>query len=95
MLQPWGGYGGVKTAQKTTKRVVKKLPSQSKIWKEYKSVGKGRRTSGTGKKQQYYEWDYTHGDIEMYNSKGKHMGSVHPETGLIYKPAVKGRKIKL
>ncbi|WP_229933674.1 colicin E3/pyocin S6 family cytotoxin [Campylobacter majalis] len=38
-----------------------------------------------------YEWDYQHGDIEIYNKRGIHKGSINPETKK-EKPAVKGRK---
>lgn len=40
-----------------------------------------------------YEWDHTHGDIEVYDGRGNHKGSMNPTTGDIYKAAVKGRKI--
>ena len=46
----------------------------------------------------YYEWDYTHKDVEVYKklgSKGVHQGSVKEEGGDIYKPAVPGRTIQL
>ncbi|HHQ6731809.1 TPA: colicin E3/pyocin S6 family cytotoxin [Staphylococcus aureus] len=33
--------------------------------------------------------------MEVYNSKGKHIGVMDPLTGKMIKPAVKGRKIKL
>ncbi|WP_294274668.1 colicin E3/pyocin S6 family cytotoxin [uncultured Chryseobacterium sp.] len=39
------------------------------------------------------EWDKQHGDVEVYNRKGKHLGSARPETGAMYKPPVKGRTI--
>ena len=38
-----------------------------------------------------YEWDYQHGDIEIYDKRGKHKGSINPKTKE-KKPAVKGRK---
>ena len=42
-----------------------------------------------------YEWDHAHNDIEVYDSNGKHLGSMDPITGEMYKPAVKGRKIEV
>lgn len=42
-----------------------------------------------------YEWDHTHGNVEEYDSRGKHQGSVDPQTGEQTKPAVPGRKINL
>lgn len=37
--------------------------------------------------------DHQHGDVEVYNRKGNHLGSARPETGEIYKPPVPGRSI--
>ncbi len=33
-------------------------------------------------------------DIEVYDRGGRHLGSMNPVTGEMYKPAVKGREIK-
>lgn len=69
---------------------------ESKQWNSLGKVkGQDRRTFGAGKDKKYFEWDFTHNDIEVYNSKGKHLGSMDPTTGDIYKPAVKGRTIKI
>ena len=69
---------------------------ESSVWKNFDNVkGSDRKMSGNGKNRQYYEWDYTHNDIEVYDSKGNHLGSMNPETGKIYKGAVDGRKIKI
>ena len=46
-------------------------------------------------KKQYYDWDFTHNDIEVYNSRGQHLGSMNPVTGEMYKHAVPGRIIKV
>ncbi len=40
-----------------------------------------------------YEWDALHGEIEVYNKRGKHLGVMDYETGQLVKPPVKGRKI--
>jgi hypothetical protein len=56
----------------------------------------GTRTNGkSGKKRRYYEWDYTHGDIEEYDSNGRHCGSLDGETGEPTKPPVPGRDIDI
>ncbi|MCB1832183.1 MAG: hypothetical protein KDH19_01865 [Geminicoccaceae bacterium] len=53
----------------------------------------GIRTNGLkGKKRRYYEKDYTHQDLEEYDSRGKHIGSVNPQSGKPTKSAVPGRK---
>lgn len=56
--------------------------------------GSGTRTNGEkGRKRRYYEWDHTHGDVEVYNDRGEHLGSADPQTGEMTKPPVPGRKI--
>ena len=39
-----------------------------------------------------YTWDSLHGEIEVFNKRGKHLGAISPQGGLI-KLAVKGRTI--
>jgi filamentous hemagglutinin len=76
-------------------RVKKLLPAESPIWRQFSNAGRGRKTSGTGRDQRYYEWDYTHGDIEVYDRRGRHLGTMEPTTGDMYKDPVKGRSIDL
>jgi RHS repeat-associated protein len=65
-------------------------------WRDLKSFrGKTRTNGETGKNKRYYEKDYTHGDVEVYDSTGKHLGSMDPDTGEMTKPPVPGRKIKV
>ncbi|MGO9744387.1 MAG: colicin E3/pyocin S6 family cytotoxin [Roseiarcus sp.] len=40
-----------------------------------------------------FEWDGLHGEVEVYNARGWHLGVMHPVTGEWIKPAVKGRRI--
>ncbi len=40
-----------------------------------------------------FEWDGLHGEIEMYNRRGKHLGALHALTGQLVKPAQRGRTI--
>ncbi len=45
----------------------------------------GRKNNGKkGKKKEIYEWDHTHDDIEVYNGKGKHKGSMTERDGICY-----------
>ncbi len=81
-----GTFGGGGRAPRITK-------AESPIWQGL-SVYKGKtRSSGTGSNRQFYQWDNTHGDIEVYDSRGNHLGSMHAITGAMYKPAVPGRTI--
>ena len=53
-----------------------------------------RRRWRDAKRRQTYEEDTQHGELEKYNRKLRHMGTVDPATGEIIKPPVKGRQIK-
>ena len=41
----------------------------------------------------FYQWDELHGEIEVYNTRGRHVGVLDGTTGQQIKPAVKGRRI--
>lgn len=43
----------------------------------------------------YYSWDSLHGEIEWYDSKGRHLGVLDAVTGNHIKPAVPGRKVNV
>jgi hypothetical protein len=58
-----------------------------------KARSKGHRKRWQGN-DQIYEEDTQHGELEKYNQRGKHLGSVDPDTGEIVKAAVKGRSIE-
>ena len=42
--------------------------------------------------KRYYSWDSLHGEFEVFDKQGFHLGSVCPTTGLSIKPAVRGRR---
>ncbi len=50
---------------------------------------KSQRRRWLGENRQIYEEDTQHGELEKYNRRGKHEGSVDPETGEITKGPVK------
>jgi len=77
-----GGCGGNASCEKSGK-------AESDFWQSLNSH-KGK-TKTDGKK--YYEWDYTHGDVEVYDKNRNHQGSANPQTGELYKPPVRGRKL--
>jgi hypothetical protein len=56
---------------------------------------KNQRRRWSGPKGQIYEEDTQHGDLEKYNSRGKHKGSVDPDSGEIIKGPVKGRTMEM
>lgn len=43
----------------------------------------------------YYSWDELHGEVEVFNRTGYHLGSVDAVSGERKKPAVRGRRIHL
>ena len=70
--------------------------SQSPIWNSFKHHRKDIKTNGlSGSRAEFYQWDYTHNDIEVYNKAGKHKGSMCPINGKMYKEPKKGREIEL
>jgi len=40
-----------------------------------------------------YTWDSMHGEVEVFNGRGEHLGAVDPLKGVLVKRAVKGRHI--
>ncbi|MCK1465876.1 colicin E3/pyocin S6 family cytotoxin [Bradyrhizobium sp. CW10] len=38
------------------------------------------------------EWDWQHGEVEVYDKRGRHKGAYDPDTGEKKKPAVPGRE---
>ncbi len=64
---------------------------------------KGKTPMGDGKKLRrrwktedgkILEWDYQHGEVEMYTEKGKHLGAYDPDTGEKVKEPDNKRNIK-
>ena len=90
-----GNNGGNNSNSEDNKRKANVEKQESDVWKNLDNSKNGRKTSGSGSNKQYYEWDYTHKDIEVYDSKGKHIGSMDPATGKLYKGAVNGRRIDI
>lgn len=44
-------------------------------------------------KEKYYSWDELHGEIEVFDSRGRHLMVLDPQGEKIIKEAVRGRKI--
>ena len=56
------------------------------------AFGGQRRWRSDGGKR-LYTWDALHGEVEVFNARGKHLGALDPVTGALVKPAVPGRII--
>lgn len=65
----------------TKQRRANCTKQNSPIWKGYTSKRNGWKTDGTN----YYKWDNLHNDIEKYDRGGRHLGSVDPSTGKVYR----------
>ena len=76
-------------------RKVNPSKAESPVWKELKPYREDIKTNGlTGKKIEYYQWDHTHQEIEVYGANRMHKGVKDPLTGELIKDAVPGRRIK-
>ncbi len=70
-------------------------PAESEFWQGLEPYRQGTRRSGSGRDTRYYEWDYQHGgEIEVYDSRGNHLGTDDPRTGERAKDPVPGRVCK-
>jgi hypothetical protein len=70
-------------------------PAESYIWGEMRPHRGTVRSNGQGgRRRRYYEWDHTHGEIEVYDSRGDHVGAIDSVTGEWVKPPRKGRDIR-
>jgi RHS repeat-associated protein len=49
--------------------------------------GGGMRARWKDEKGRIFEWDYRHGNVEVYSKRGKHIGEFDPKTGVQTKPA--------
>ena len=90
------GAGGGKLAWGRIKgRIINPHKAQSPVWKEFKPYRGEYKTNGLkGKDEQFYKWDKRHNDIEVFNGNGKHLGSMDPVNGKMYKPADPKKNIK-
>jgi hypothetical protein len=60
---------------------------------EYIGVFSGEKRWRSHDGKRIYTWDYLHGEIEVFNKRGKHLGVIDPVHGMMIKDAVKRRTI--
>jgi hypothetical protein len=60
---------------------------------EYLGQPTGRRRYRDREVKRIYEWDSLHGEWEVYNTRGRHLGVADAVTGELIKDAVRGRRI--
>lgn len=74
----------------------KPIPSPSFLDRiEFFGVRSGQKVWRSADRERYYTWDALHGEIEVFNKRGRHLGSLHAIRGVLIKPAVRGRRITL
>jgi nucleoid-associated protein YgaU len=64
-----------------SKTIVRKGGGERRRWRDQKA-------------KEIFEWDYQHGTVEKYNTRGKHLGEFDATTGKQLKPANPARKIE-
>ena len=78
------GEGGRLMEERKIRENLKIAPSQSFLWTQIKKnpMKDGKYTNGLkGKNYRYYDWDYSHSEIEVYNKSGRHLGAIDGVTG--------------
>jgi hypothetical protein len=60
----------------------------------WKTVG-GQKVWRNDDGSRVYTWDTLHGEIEVFNARGHHLGALEAVSGQFIKQAVQGRKIDL
>lgn len=63
--------------------------------KEDFGVHSGRKTWRSQEDKQLYQWDSRHGEIEVYNLRGVHLGAADAVSGELIKPADRTRSIRV
>lgn len=59
---------------------------------KYKVID-GRQTYRT--QDRYFQWDEFHGEIEVYDKRGRHLGALDAKSGDQIKEAERGRRISV
>ncbi len=89
------GQGAEILAERERRDTVRIAPAQSYIWRQLRTGRRGVRTNGlSGRRERFYQWDYKHGEIEVYNGRNEHIGVLDPVTGEWAKPPKSDRTIK-
>lgn len=83
------GNDTVKTYNPVPEKYRKSLPGFE--GSERLKSRKNARPSWNLGKGWHAEWDFQHGEVEVYNKKGKHQGAFNPENGEKIKDADKSR----
>lgn len=86
------GATTARTAGRAATRAKVLSKAESPVWRNLKPYrGKTRTNGKQGKDAEFYTWDHTHGDLEVWDRGGAHLGSKDAITGKMIKPSVPGR----
>lgn len=72
--------------------IAKPSPCFLDSFEFYKVIGSRKVYRNNGL---YYSWDELHGEIEVFDKRGFHLGALHPINGDKIKKAVKGRRLNV
>jgi Cytotoxic len=53
----------------------------------------GRRVWRDSTGERFYTWDGLHGEIEVFNRRGRHLGAADAVSGVLKKPADRTRRL--
>ncbi|MGC9196111.1 MAG: colicin E3/pyocin S6 family cytotoxin [Syntrophobacteraceae bacterium] len=53
----------------------------------------GRKVWKSQSGHRFFTWDSLHGEVEVFDSRGQHLGAIDPMTGAKTKSAVPGRRL--
>ena len=72
----------------------KQVPEPS-VLDDFEAIGavNGVKRWRSDRGNRLYTWDTLHGEVEVFNKRGKHLGALDPNTGEWIKLAVPGRTI--
>ena len=96
--QVWDALAQDPKAQRPSQPAERKVnvqKAESPVWQRLDAFKNGLRRTGQGRSTRYYEWDKLHNDIEVYDRYGRHLGSMDPTTGQIYKAGIPERTITI
>jgi hypothetical protein len=60
---------------------------------EKHQVISGKQVWTNRQRSRFFTWDGLHGEIEVFDRQGRHLGALHAVTGQLTKPAKKGRTL--
>ena len=74
----------------------KPVNRQTDFFKKLTSVGvRNGKATYKDNNDYYYQWDSLHGEWQMYNKRGRHIGVLNETGTRKIKDAIKSRKIQL